>query len=179
MKGVVRYLKANPGFGLFFPRSTSKKIKFEMQVDASWGNSEKRKSVYGFLVQMNGATVSFRTKMQATVAQSTCEAEYVGIAEATKEFRFVRNLLKFLRVPFTTPVVYNDNHAALKIGTELGSVRRCRHIEMKHFWIQDLVEKKELKLEYKPTSQLGADLMTKALGRVQFMNLRNQVVRKF
>ena len=43
------------------------------------------KSTSGYIVMMNGAAVSWKSKLQSTVSLSTTEAEYIAGVEAGKE----------------------------------------------------------------------------------------------
>ena len=146
-------------------------------MDSSWANGEKRKSIFGYAVLLNGSPVAYKTKQQTVVALSSTEAEYIGMCEAVKELMAVKNLLEFLQVSVKKPFrVYNDNQGALYIGKNLASVSRTRHVEMKYYFVQDLVEKKEIQLVYKKTTEMIADIFTKALGRVKFQEFRERLI---
>ena len=87
LKHVTRYLKGSASLGLRFNRC--KIMNLELFVDSSWANGPKQKSMFRFLVMLNGVPVSFRTKRQSIVALSTTEAEYIGMCEGIKELLFV------------------------------------------------------------------------------------------
>ena len=54
--------------------------------DADWGGDvDDRKSTSGYLLQISGTAVSWRSKKQAYVALSTVEAEYMALSNATQE----------------------------------------------------------------------------------------------
>jgi hypothetical protein len=52
-----------------------------------------------------GVPISWSSKRQATVALSTCEAEYMAGAEAAKEIIWLRNLLEELGYPQQGPTI--------------------------------------------------------------------------
>ena len=175
LKHVARYLKGTSGLGLRFNRS--KKMNLYLFVDSSWANGPARKSMFGFFVMLNGVPVSFRTKRQSIVALSTTEAEYIGMCEGVKELLFVRNMMNFLGFKISEPLmVYNDNQGAINIGRDLTSVSRTKHISMKYFFIQELVEKGQISLEYIRTDQMLADILTKPLGKSAFCKLRRSLL---
>ena len=72
--------------------------------------------------------------------------------------------------------LYNDNQAALSIAGDLSSVNRTKHIELKYFYIQDLVEKKKIKINFLRTENMIADLLTKALDKNKFQRFRNMIL---
>ena len=91
----------------------------------------------------------------------------MGLCGAVRELLYVRNLLRFLGVRMKHPLrVMNDNQAALKIDENLSSVSLTNHIELKFFFVQDLVEEEKIKLEYVPTEDMVADIFTKALDKI-------------
>ena len=174
LKHVVRYLKGSSALGLRFKRSND--VRLELFVDSSWANGPNRKSMFGFLVMLNDVPVSFRTKRQSIVALSTTEAEYIGLCEGIKELMFVWNMLKFLGVQVKEPlVVYNDNQGAINIGNDLSSVSRTKHIEMKYFFVQELVENGKITLKYIQTKDMLADILTKPLGKNAFSDLCGRI----
>ena len=66
--------------------------------DADWaGDLDDRKSASGYIFQLSGAAISWRSEKQACVALSTAEAEYIALASAAQEAVWVRQLLADLR----------------------------------------------------------------------------------
>lgn len=49
---------------------------------------------YGFRLSNDGPLVSWKSRKQPTVALSTCEAEYVSLAAAVQEAKFLFQLLE-------------------------------------------------------------------------------------
>ena len=50
--------------------------------------------------------------------------------------------------------------------------KRSRHLDIKHFYVTDQVERKLVSIEYCPTDQMVADYVTKALQGKLFINHR-------
>lgn len=81
-------------------------------VDADYtGDRDKAKSTTGWVFFMAGGQVSWSSKLQRTMAQSTSEAEHVALASAAREAAWI---LEFLRV---------EPHAR---GPDPGAGRQCR-----------------------------------------------------
>ena len=135
-------------------------------VDADYaGCTDTRRSTTGHIFQLFGSTVAWTSKRQATVAQSTLEAEYIAYAEAAKEAIYLRGLLRELKVwnGQTSTTLYCDNQGAIRLAENPGIHQRSKHIEVRHHFIRDQVENGVLKLEYIPTAAQRADVLTKAL----------------
>ena len=58
-----------------------------------------------------------------------------------------------------------DNQSAIAIAKNPQFHDRTKHIEVRHHFIRDKIEQGELELEYIPTGEQVADVMTKALNR--------------
>ena len=59
-----------------------------------WGDKETRNSVYGFILYLCGAPISWRSKAGKSVTLSSTEAEYVAVSEFAKEVIFVKQVLE-------------------------------------------------------------------------------------
>jgi hypothetical protein len=90
-KQVLKYLLSSHQLGLCFSEGDEKLLGY---CDADYaGDVDKRKSTSGFVFMMNGAAISWASKLQPTVAMSTCEAEFVAAANAAKEALWLQTLL--------------------------------------------------------------------------------------
>jgi hypothetical protein len=62
-------------------------------VDSDYaGDLDKRRSLTGYVFTIGGCVVSWKVSLQATIALSTIEAEYMAISEACKEAIWLRGL---------------------------------------------------------------------------------------
>jgi hypothetical protein len=52
---------------------------------------------------------------------------------------------------------------------------RSKHIDTRYHYIRDCIEDGTVTVEYIGTEDQLADILTKALGRVQFQNLRERI----
>lgn len=176
LKQVARYIKGTLNLGIFYERS--KELVLSVHVDSSWAGGDGRKSVHGFVVSIGNAPLIFKTKLQSIVALSSTEAEYIGLSAAVKELCFVKNLFDFFNLKVRIPIeVFNDNQSALKIGRNMGSVGRTKHIQLRFFHVQDLVQKGLVDLKYERTDEMRADMLTKSLGSTKFVSFRDKLLQ--
>jgi len=137
-------------------------------VDADFaGDLETRRSTTGYAVLLYGSTISWAARRQGSVATSTTAAEYVAIAEVTKEIIWLRQLLLQLHIAkdtLTEPVkVLVDNQAAITIAERPANFPLSKHIDVRHHFVREQVERGKIALEYVPTGEQHADCFTKAL----------------
>ncbi len=142
--------------------------------DADWGNSTAdRRSVTGYLFYLSGAPVLWKARVQTTVALSTCEAEYMASADAVKSLLWLKSMLVDLDFGLVLPIVqYSDNEGAICLTEKPGSQhQRTKHIDIRHHFIREQVQKGVAKLMYIPTAKMPADALTKNLGPLKFKSI--------
>ena len=121
--------------------------------------------------QICGGTVSWRSKRQEIVALSSTEAEYIALSFAAQELMWLRSFLKDLGYEQKTNILNEDNQGAIALSKNPDNHSRTKHIDVRYHYIRDLVEKKKVEVNYCPTNNNLADLMTKGLPRPRFEEL--------
>ena len=116
--------------------------------------------------------VSWRSKKQSIVALSTCEAEYVALATATQEAKFLRQVLADLMDrPCESVCMYVDNQGAIALANNPVHHKRSKHIDVKYHYVRLEVQNEVVKLVYVPTENNVADVFTKPVTRVKLYGL--------
>jgi len=121
---------------------------------------------------MHGASVSWTSKRQGSVALSTTEAEYVAGAMAAREAVWVRRLLKDLTGKEEPMDMRIDNQSALALMRNNTSSQRTKHIDVAFHFVREKVADKVLVPTYIPTGEMVADMLTKALPIAAFTACR-------
>ena len=65
----------------------------------------------------------------------------------------------------------------LEANGKASSGKRTRHLEIKYFYITDLIQRKEVFIEYCPTDAMIADYMTKPLTGAKIFHFRDNIMR--
>ena len=140
--------------------------------DADWASDiNDRRSVSGYTFLLSNAAVSWQSKKQASVAQSSTEAEYIALAAATKEALWIRTFLSEIygttydAVGGTGTLLLADNQSAMALAKNSTFHDRTKHIAVRHHFIRDEIEEQRIRVEYIPTGDQVADVLTKALPR--------------
>ena len=117
----------------------------------------------GVAAKVNGDPVSWASKKQRTVAQSTCEAELYAEAAAIQEVLWLRGLLKELGLHVQTGSrVLGDNQSTIAISHNGIKGERTKHVDVKYHFITETVESGEVKLQWVSTTDQQADLFIAA-----------------
>ena len=109
-------------------------------------------------------------------ALSSCEAEYIASANAACQGIWLSRLLGEL-LGISTPKVklLVDNKSAIALSKNPVHHERSKHIDTRYHFIRDCVDKGEVDIGHVSTADQLADILTKALGRVRFVELRQQL----
>ena len=143
------------------------------------GDNSHRKSVSGIILRLAGGTIFYKTKYQDTIAMSSTEAEFTSAAEAGKYILYVRSILDQIGIPqHHATVLYEDNQGALLMANAQQPTKRTRHMDIKHFSIQDWVKRDLIRLRRIATNDNFSDVMTKATGRVLFYRHMEYILGK-
>jgi hypothetical protein len=172
---VFRYLRATADRHLVFQRGTPGGSTLQGFVDADWASDiNDRKSTSGFVFTFGGAAISWSSKKQSSTALSSSEAEYIAAAHAAKEAVWLRRLLTNLGIDISSPTtLYIDNQSAIAIARNPEFHDRTKHIEIRHHFLRQLVDNKEIAPLYLPTGEQIADALTKGLSREKHEKFAN------
>jgi hypothetical protein len=190
LKNVVKYLRATKSWGIIYWRDrpvdqfpevplaqpdldpslpsfpVEKLDRLVGFLDAAHATDLKtRRSVTGYVFCLAGGAVAFKSKLQAVVATSSTEAEFVAAVSAAKVAKYLRSVLAELGFAQLKPTpLYVDNQAAIAMVNERKPTPRSRHIDIQHFAIQEWRAAGEVELHHIPGVINPSDQTTKPLG---------------
>ena len=119
---------------------------------------------------MGSAMISWSSRINGSIAQSTAEPEYIVASDACKEAVWLRKLLSDLfNGKLDSTIIHCDNQNCIKLSENLMFHDRSKDIEMKYHFIRDLVQRGALKLQYIRTDEQIADILTKPLLASKFV----------
>ena len=100
---------------------------------------------------------------------STTEAEIIAASTCACEIAYFRALLEEMGLPQEEPTtLFVDNKGAVELSRDRKSCHRSRHVDRRFFKVRELVFAGAIKVEYVPTEDNPADILTKALDQPTF-----------
>lgn len=169
----LEYLNSDPALGLKL--RVGERFEINLYADASYGLHADGKSHSGAVVRIGGATVYCKSTKQRIVTKSTTEAELVC---ASDMICYGIGAMDFLNRQgydnVKSVTLHQDNTSTIKlIETGKSTHQRTRHINIRYFFIKEMIEERRVELVHTRTDQMLADILTKPLQGALFMRLRN------
>ncbi|KAJ3709158.1 hypothetical protein LUZ61_012863 [Rhynchospora tenuis] len=130
------------------------------------------KSTSGTCQFLGGSLVSWSSRKQTSVALSTAEAEYVAAGSCCTQILWMMQTLRDYELVFQKVPILCDNTSAILISKNPILHSRTKHIEIRHHFIRDHVEKGDVELIHVDTKDQIADIFTKPLPTQQHIELR-------
>jgi hypothetical protein len=137
------------------------------------GDLDDRKGTTGMVFFLAKNLITWCSQKQSVVALSSCEAEYIAASAAACQGVWISRLLGDMigRAPAKFELRI-DNKSAIALCKNPVHHDRSKHIDTKFHHIRDSIEAGQLDVDHVRTEEQLADILTKALGFVRFIELR-------
>ncbi|GJS52156.1 hypothetical protein Tco_0625518 [Tanacetum coccineum] len=143
------------------------------------GLSLNRKSTTGGCQFLGRRLISWKCKKQTIVSNSTTEAEYVATASCCGQVLWIQNQMLDYGFNFMNTKIFIDNESTICIVKNSVFHSKTKHIEIRHYFIRELNEKKLIQMIKIDTDHNVADLLIKAfdVGRFQYLIATNDEIQ--
>ena len=129
---------------------------------------ETIKSVSGLVATLGWTLITCFSKTHTTVTMSITEAEYVVLSACTQELKFVTRFLEKMTEVQKNFVAYEDNQGAIFLAKNRQVGISTKHIDIRHHFLRDMVEDKDIDIQYIWSENNPAYIMTKNTPEVDF-----------
>ncbi|GJR05559.1 retrovirus-related pol polyprotein from transposon TNT 1-94 [Tanacetum coccineum] len=171
VKHIFRYIRGTSRLGLWYPKGTG--IETIVYADSDHaGDYVDRKSTSGVCMFMGCCLTSWFAKKQTAVAISMTEAEYVSAGKACQQVLWMKQALIDYGIHLDNVLIMCDNKGAIDLSKNPVQHSRTKHIEIRHHFLHDNVQKGNISIEKVASEDNIADIFTKPLKRKVFNYLR-------
>jgi hypothetical protein len=172
VKRSIYYVAGTLDHGLHYPRCPGEALLVGYNDSGHVGDINTSESTSGILFFFDKSLVSWQSVKQQVVALSSCEAEYIAASTALTQALWLIRLLSYLLGRDSRAVELRvDSKSALALAKNLIFYERSKHIRMRYHFIRGCLEERSFKVCYINTKDKLADLLTKPLGRIKFLEL--------
>ncbi|KAG7552201.1 GAG-pre-integrase domain [Arabidopsis thaliana x Arabidopsis arenosa] len=175
VKRIIKYVKGTVNFGLSYTKDTSQVLVG--YCDADWaGSIDDRRSTTGGCFFLGNNLISWHSKKQNCVSLSSAESEYIALGSCCTQLLWMRQMGCDYGMTFPDPLLDKcDNKSAIDISKNPVQHSKTKHIEIRHHFVRELVEEKQVIIEHVPTELQLADIFTKPLDYNTFSNLQKSL----
>ena len=173
---ILAYARKTSDFGISFQRGSVGGVSILSFADADYASkAADLRSVSGGVLMCAGGPVFWFSRTQKCVTLSTTEAEYVALADMVKEVLYGKGVWRFMLPGAPAPCmpVFEDNEGAIAIAENPISNSNSKHIDVRHHFLRELVERREISITHVASKFQHADFLTKALHKDLFEYHRN------
>ncbi|GJV83156.1 hypothetical protein Tco_1523054 [Tanacetum coccineum] len=167
VKQVFRYLQGTINMGLWYPKDTAMALTAYADADHA-GCQDTRRSTSGSAQFLGDKLVSWSSKKQTSMSISSTEAEYIAMSGCCAQILWMRSQLSDYGFAYNHIPLYCDNKSAIALCCNNVQHSRSKHIDIRHHFIREQVEKGVVELYFVRTEYQLADIFTKALPRERF-----------
>ena len=150
-------------------------LSVRLFMDASYGvHSDRRSHTRSCVVIGDVGVVHCRSSKQLIVTKSSTEAELLGLSDSANQGIHIWSFLTARGYTVGPVTIYQDNQSCMAL-VERGrsDAERMRHIHTRYFWVKEQVDTGEVRVEYLPSEDMYANVLTKPLQGSQFKRERD------
>jgi hypothetical protein len=136
--------------------------------DASFAVGDKKQSVSGFIIYLNGVPLIWGSLKQTVVVDSSSSAEFVAASITCKHLLHAENMIGFLGFSSPKPYkLYTDSKACYHIASNASKLGNVRHLQIRYHMVRCYVSLGDVQMCFCITEEMLADLLTKVVAGAQ------------
>ena len=152
-------------------------LSISAYIDASYGVHFDGKSHTGLAVCIGKGPVFAKSAKQKLVSKSSTESELIALSDSLSQVIWTRDFLIHQGYKIGPATVYQDNMSTIALAEKGRSTsERTRHINIRFFFVKDRIGSGEVAIEYLPTRDMIADVLTKPLQGDLFFRMRDALL---
>lgn len=177
VKRILSYLSGTAEFaGISLGENSNQPLIGYTDADFG-GDIDSRCSTSRFAFFVYGSLVSWSSRRQKCVSQSTTESGYVAASESSKEAVWLKCLLFEIREtgdqPVPIPILCNQS--AIRSIHNPKFHQRTKHIDIRYHFVCSLQEDGVINVLFVPSKEQKANILTKALPKPDFEKMRESL----
>jgi hypothetical protein len=175
LQRLLRYLNGSWELGIRITPDDD--LTIAAFIDVAFAIHPDARSHTGTVIMVGQGPIYTQSVKQRINTKSSTEGEMVGVSDSVGQVLWTRNFVGAQGYEVKPAKLLQDNMSTIQlIKNGFNSADRTRHIHIRHFFVKDKIDSKEVVVQYEPTESMIADLMTKPLMGNQFLKLRDQIM---
>jgi hypothetical protein len=173
---VVKYLSGTKDIGLVFSKTKSGKFIPEIWCDASHAGHPDGHGHAGIIIGFGSAPIGTRSFKIKFICRSSGESELYVLEEASTYAIWLKCFLNSMGIVLDTPItIHQDNKSTIIMASQGGNFKRTKHLICKESYVKERLLNGDIKLQYLPTDEMPADMLTKPMSKLQLHKHMNKL----
>lgn len=97
----------------------------------------------------------------------------MALAATMQECMYLKQLLNYFDGQVYRCIIYEDNQGTIALAKNPVHRQRCKHVDIKYHFVRSMLKDDEMILEYCPTNEMVADILTKPANKLKLMKFEN------
>jgi hypothetical protein len=150
-----------------------------LYIDGSYAVYEDMKGHTGAILSIGGNVVLSRSNKHKVNACSSTEAELIAVDDTLPTIQWAKLFMKDQGFEFKT-IRKEDNKSSMLLmkNGRLSSGKRTKHLDIRYFYVQKLIQRGIVKIEHCSTENMVIDFFTKPLQGKRFRMMRDLILNR-
>jgi hypothetical protein len=176
LQQLLGYLVKTTELGICYKTEGNKNL-VQVFTDANFGTIHgDGHDTSGVVCFIGNNLVSWSSKKQTQIAQSTLESEGWALKDGVQEGLWLKEFLQDIGMHDIEMVVHCDNQGLIFDVSSGFSKKRTKYLRKRFLYMHEELELKKYQLEYVQSKKNLADVLTKPLHKMEFIRIRNQLM---
>jgi Reverse transcriptase (RNA-dependent DNA polymerase) len=172
LERLLKYINSTKDMGICL--ETDEVFSILAYVDASFAVHGDMKSHTGGVISLGKGPVYVKSSKQKLTSKSSTEAELIGVSDMLPQVIWTRDFLLQQGYSCGPAKIFQDNQSTIVLANKgFSTSEKTRHIGIRYFFVKDRIDAGEVVVQYLPTEDMVADVMTKPLQGSLFRKLRS------
>ena len=174
---VLGYLKETIDYDLKITCENLENLTW--YIDGSYAVHEDMKGHTGVILSIGGNVVLSRSNKHKMNARSSTEAELIAVDDTLPTIQWARLFMKDQGFEFKT-IRKEDNKSSMLLmkNGRLSSGKRTKHLDIRYFYVQKLIQRGIVNIEHCSTENMVVDFFTKPLQGKRFRMMRDLILNR-
>ncbi len=174
---VLGYLKGTLNFELTISCNSLDKLTW--YIDGSYAIHEDMKGHSGAVLLIGDSTVLSRSNKQKVNTRSSTEAELIAVDDTLPTMQWAKSFMMDQGYDLET-AIKEDNKSTMLLmkNGRLSAGKRTKHLDIRYFYVKDLLERGIVSIEHCATEDMVADFFTKPIQGKRFQILRDVILNR-
>ena len=171
----MAYLKNTKDMVLTLEADDLKLVRW--YIDASFAVHDDMRGHTGGVMTMGKGGIHNKSTKQKINGKSSTEIEVIGVDDVLPQVLWTNYFMRAQGWSFNTKI-YQDNNSAILLekNGKLSSSNRTKHINVRYYFIKDVIKRGGASIEYMSTEKMWADYYTKPLQGKKFIEFRKDIM---